>query len=59
MNARFHEGLRDLVVQVVRRDDGNQIDALGRRQLQLVIEQRLPARVIAVVTQADCAPRRT
>jgi hypothetical protein len=57
MDARFGEGLGHRVVQVVGRDDGDEVDALLGRALQLVREQGLPAGVVACIGQAQVAPR--
>jgi hypothetical protein len=56
--AGLDEGQRDLVVQVVRRHDRDEVDALVGRQRQLVRQQVLPAAVVACVGQAEVAAGR-
>ena len=58
MKARIDERARHLVVNVVRRDDAHDIDALVACPAQFVVEQRLPGAVVARVGQPEFASRR-
>ena len=49
VDARLGEGLGHRMVQVVGRDDGDEVDALVDASREFVVEQRLPVGVVAIV----------